>query len=200
MLLFKKTAFVSLILTTFWLIFTGCNTPTAETKAEAIDLEGYEISDIGNGVSLAKKYKNEQVLLEEGYITHGQKNGIWINYHEKNGRILKTQAFSNGKLNGLVCEYDQKGQITKLANYTNDVLNGIKEEYRHGRTTKSTPYLNGVIEGTYKEYFSNGKIQKEIQYLNGKMDGKYRYYKDDGEITMEYIYKEGNKISGGIIE
>lgn len=180
------------------LCMISCNKKSGSQNAP--NLEGFEIIDLGEGVSQAKKYKNENAILEEGYLTDGNKNGAWINYHPENGRIQTIQTYTNGLLNGPAMEMDQRGQVIKKATYVNNILNGEKGEYKHGRAVKITPYINGIKEGTYKEYFTNGKLQKEIQYKNDIIDGKFRQYKNDGTILLEYIYKNGEKVSGGIIE
>ena len=38
-----------------------------------------------------------------------------------------------------------------------------------------------------------------LRFKNDKLDGKLSYY-DEERLVMEYIYKDGEKISGGIIE
>ena len=45
-----------------------------------------------------------------------------------------------------------------------------------------------------------GRLQKEINYKMGVQDGYFRYYNESGQINMEYLYKDGEKISGGIVD
>ncbi len=183
------------------LILVGCggnNNSTPSTPTSSLD--GYTISNLGQGVELARAYKNEHVITEEGHIVNGKKNGTWVIYHEDNGRIQTMQSYANDLLNGPAIEFDQRGQMIKRATYKNNVLEGIKAEYKYGRPVIETPYVNGKINGMYKEFYQNGKIQKEVEYKNGKLDGIFRQYTDDGKMTLDYTYKNGEKVSGSIIE
>jgi antitoxin component YwqK of YwqJK toxin-antitoxin module len=51
-----------------------------------------------------------------------------------------------------------------------------------------------------KKYYQTGKIMEEAEYNTNVLDGFYRHYSETGVIDLEYSYKNGEKISGGIVQ
>jgi antitoxin component YwqK of YwqJK toxin-antitoxin module len=103
-------------------------------------------------------------------------------------------------LNGPYIEFSNRSQIEKEVNYANNKYNGKFAQYKFGRTEKEITYRDNVLDGPSIEYNTKGDKQKEVNYKNGKLDGKWRTFNEEGEVTLEYIYKDGEKVSGGIIE
>jgi antitoxin component YwqK of YwqJK toxin-antitoxin module len=61
-------------------------------------------------------------------------------------------------------------------------------------------YFENELDGMKRKYQNNGKIQEEVEYSRGVQDGIYRFYDDQGNMTLDYLYKNGEKVSGGIVE
>ena len=96
---------------------------------------------------------------------------------------------------------NEKGQITVQAFYKNNKLDGPWSKFNYGRFETSAYYTDGVLNGVYQEFDPlNGRIQKEIHYNMGVQDGLFRYFNEEGKINMEYMYKNGEKVSGGIVD
>jgi antitoxin component YwqK of YwqJK toxin-antitoxin module len=55
------------------------------------------------------------------------------------------------------------------------------------------------MEGVLYEYHRTGNVKKEVHYKNGLQHGLFRYYDPDGNLTLEYEYRDGEKVSGGIV-
>jgi antitoxin component YwqK of YwqJK toxin-antitoxin module len=61
--------------------------------------------------------------------------------------------------------------------------------------------VDGLLDGNYKKYYDGtDKVQQEMNYKNNKLDGDVIYYNEQGIATMKYIYKNGEKVSGGLVE
>ena len=62
-------------------------------------------------------------------------------------------------------------------------------------------YKDDKLEGTARTYDDRTfKLKQEVEYKDGKQDGFFRYYDEEGNVTLEYQYKNGEKVSGGIVE
>lgn len=170
----------------------------------AANLEGYETEIIkGTNVTKALKYDEAGDVVEEGYISNGKRNGVWITYYndERNaGKIKSLASYSDGILSGPYFEFSNRGQIETEVNYENNVYNGRFATYKFGRMTKEMYYKNNELDGRMAEYNNKGEIQKEVNYKDGKQHGLMRYYNEEGEVVMEYEYKNGEKIRGGMVE
>ncbi len=186
------------------LCLVACNStnevsPTAAT-GPAANFSGYELSKVtGSSFQKASKSSEEGTLFEEGYVWQGQKAGTWISYYPDE-KIKSSTQYVNGIKNGVHLEFNDRCQITVHSNYVNDQLHGRHTKYKHGsRREEEAHYTHGVLNGVYKTFDKLGKVQREIHYKDGKLHGPNIFY-NDGQKTMEYEYKDGEKVSGGIIE
>jgi antitoxin component YwqK of YwqJK toxin-antitoxin module len=168
------------------------------TSAGEGDLLGYEIENIpGSTAQLAIK-REEDRKVQEGYVLNGKKHGMWIDY-AVDGRISGIQHYIDGQLHGPSFTMDNRSQITSLASYKNNELDGVKANYKFGRPQEEIPYVQGKIHGVMKKYYSNNKLMEEAEYKNNVQDGFYRHYNEAGVMDLEYEYKNGEKVSGGIV-
>jgi len=190
------------MLTLAVLLFISCNGGGgASVASESADLQGFTSTEMaGSNAVYSEKKDGAGKIVESGYTVNGKKNGTWIKNNQEGGKIQFLTSYVDGQLNGPTLEFDTRGQVIKRSDYKAGVFDGIVATYKFGRVEKSTPYVNGVIEGTYEEFNGQGKIQKMIEFKNGKQDGALKYYDDQGNVTLEYVYKNGEKVSGGIIE
>ncbi len=83
-------------------------------------------------------------LCSKGEYRNGLKTGIWISWLE-NGKLKETSYWKKGKLTDERCIYDESGKIVRTENYKNGLLNGNVIEI-----TKDTPvytnYRNGLLK------------------------------------------------------
>lgn len=185
--------------------FSSCadSNQSSQAPAEfAVDVTGYEQSDLPDGVTRLIKKNENGLVIEEGYLKDGKPNGIWTTFQED--RVLTMTSYVNGVLNGKSFEFDHRRQIIEEATYVNGILNGKKGSYKFGRPKLEEYYLDGERHGSYRKYYESGKdqgkISQTIEYVEGKIDGKVMHYNAEGEVTVEYTYRNGEKISGGIVE
>lgn len=184
----------------------ACNGGDANLSATAVGekvaADGY-ISEEVPGTGVQRVYKKDEAgnIIEDGFLKDSLKHGVWLTY-EKTFLFPKTLAnFENGIANGIYIEFNEKGQINIQAFYKNNKLHGSWAKFNYGRYETSAFYTDGILDGPYKEYMpQTGRLQKEINYKMGVQDGYFRYYNESGQINMEYLYKDGEKISGGIVD
>jgi len=185
------------------LIFSiSCGQSSSSAPATAANLEGFEVTDRGNNISIAVRKGVDGTIREQGALLNGLKNGTWTTYHTDNGRVETITSYINGKKNGIYLEFTNRGQVELRASYTDDVYDGKYAAYKFGtRPVKEVDYKMGKIDGFYREYHtSNGKLQKEIAYKDGVQHGMFRQFNDEEKLIMEYEYADGEKVSGGVVE
>ncbi len=175
---------------------------TSPSDVGAMDLSGYETEELPNGVLRALRKDNNGLVKEEGYIVNGKKSGIWTTYIED--RAESITSYVGGILNGKTFMFDHRRQIIEEKTYVDGKLHGKQGTYKFGRPKLEEYYVRDTRHGPYRKYFESGKdqgkISQSVDYVNGKIDGKVRHFNGDGEVTVEYNYKNGEKISGGIVE
>ena len=200
----KLSVFSALI---FLLGTFACSDSGQAPAVGAGDWSGFELADVtGSDLQQARKLDGQGMPDEEGYLLNGVKQGIWITYHplrtqDRGERAIKTiENYINGRVEGISLEFDQRGQITKKAFLKDDQYHGLFVNYKFGRPQDITPYKNGKLHGKAIKYYPSGKIREEIEYQDGMQHGFYNHYNEQSELDMRYEYRNGEKVSGGMVE
>ena len=187
----------------FGLLFLfSCNTNTpSKGGKKTFSTDSYDLENLkGTNIKKAVKYDKDGNTIEEGFIKDGIKEGQWIEYNPKDGKIKSITSYINGNLNGKYLEFDNRGYLMITAEFKNDDLNGKYIKYKYNKIIEEANYENGKLNGVRTKYFDgNGKKQEEVEYKNDVIDGVVRYFDDKGEVMLEYVYKNGKKISGGMV-
>ena len=172
-------------------------------EAEGIDLTGFQIFDIpGQSAQRVIRYDQNGRLLRQGLIKNGKKEGVWTEYHPGINVPKTIESYLSGVKNGPSFTYDDRGQLISITGYLNNEFHGVKANYKYGKAIEEATYVNGKLDGVYRTYHegrNRGKIQKEIEYKMGQQHGMYRFYNEQGDMTLEYEYRNGEKISGGMV-
>ncbi|MCP3932056.1 MAG: hypothetical protein GY705_23535 [Bacteroidetes bacterium] len=192
----------NLVLLSLSLFFFACNGGGGGSNAVKIDSSGYMTTAIpGTNAKKAVKMDATGNLIEEGILIDDMQTGAWITYHPNSNFPMTIANFVNGQYNGLYMELTERGQISVRSTYKNNKLDGLYGKYKFGKVEEEATYKEGELHGTYKKYTANvGKLQTEQNYKDGKLHGVLKYYNQDGRVTMEYEYKNGEKVSGGIVD
>jgi antitoxin component YwqK of YwqJK toxin-antitoxin module len=104
-------------------------------------------------------------------------------------------------LEGTVLKMGFRNQVDLRSTYKQNQLHGPWVSYKFGKVIEQRFYQDGKLEGTVSTYDDRTyKLKQEVQYKNGLQDGYYKYYDEEGRLSLEYLYKNGEKISGGIVE
>jgi antitoxin component YwqK of YwqJK toxin-antitoxin module len=181
------------------LVIIGCK-PSAP-KAGSGDLIGFEIIEIqGSSVKMAKRKDPSGQAVIEGFVEGEKKTGQWLEY-DNNGDVSTIAHYVNGLLEGTSFKLSHRGQIDQRTNYHLGELDGTWVQYKFGKVMETRNYKNGKLDGSVKIYDDKTfKLRQETEYKNGLQDGIFRYYDDNGNVSMEYQYKNGEKVSGGIVK
>jgi antitoxin component YwqK of YwqJK toxin-antitoxin module len=182
-------------------LITACNQPDVRQvapgslKAE-LNISDYSIEDFGDGLQRARKFDDDDNLLEEGLLLNGERNGSWTIF-QSNGKPHIVNSYVNGRKNGLTMEYDKNGRVLKEANFINDQFDGSYKEFRMYIPFRDSNFKNGKYDGMHKEFDQQGNLQKEMEFKNGVQHGVMNYYNLEGEITVTYQFENGKKVEGG---
>jgi antitoxin component YwqK of YwqJK toxin-antitoxin module len=179
------------------IIFISCQGSSTGPK---YDLKGYNTENIGGGAQLVTYQDDNLYFLANGAVINGVRNGSWVTYHPNTNKIKTLTTYVNGEKNGVEITMNDRGQIESMIGYKNNILHGVKANYQFGRPTDETTYKDGKINGPFAVYNGQAQLQKKGFFKNGKQDGKLTFFDEKGNVTLEYEYKDGEKISGGIVE
>jgi antitoxin component YwqK of YwqJK toxin-antitoxin module len=139
-------------------------------------------------------------VLETGGVRNGKKNGSWTYYSGESEFPVKLITYVDDVYNGIYLEFNGRGQAELMATYRVNKLHGPWGKYRFGRPEITANYVDGELDGVLREYdYKNGKLKKEVSYKAGVLDGLVRDYDEEGNIMVEYMYRNGEKVSGGIV-
>ncbi len=164
-----------------------------------LDLTGYKTESNG-AITRAFKTDSNGELMEDGFVSNGNKNGAWTVYDPQTRRVKSLSSYSNGALNGLHLEFSNRGQVETRIHYLNNEYHGMYATFKNGRAVKEMTYKNGVIHGEVTEFTNRGKIQKITAFKDGKIHGDMIFYDEEENVVMQYKYENGEKVSGGIVE
>ncbi|WP_367390215.1 toxin-antitoxin system YwqK family antitoxin [Lewinella sp. LCG006] len=175
--------------------------PAAATEASSISIGNYEITPIpGTSASMAKLLTPDGKIMEAGPMINGKKNGTWAYYSAEGSFPVKVISFVEDLYTGVYMEFNERGQAELMATYKNNKLDGPWGKYRFGREEMTANYKDGELDGVLREYdYRDGKLKKEASYKAGQLDGLVRDYDPEGNIMVEYMYRNGEKISGGVV-
>lgn len=121
------------------------------------------------------------------------KIGVWKEFYE-NGRVKRELNYSDGKLHGLLKEFDLLGELVLTHRYVNgilvDTVVDIEEEI-------------DIVEKFYNLKDSTGEFIKKSSggFINGVPVGVHRTYDSLGRVNSSILYdSEGNIIGKGIVD
>lgn len=197
---YRHTHFFAACMTILFLL-NGCKSSEPKPEAGAGDLTGFELTAIPNSSTqhAIRKDANGQIAIE-GYVTDNKRSGQWIEFSPE-GDITLIENYVNGLREGWSFKMITRGQIDQKARYHLGSLNGPWIQYKFGKIIEERTYTMGNLDGTVKTYDDRTwKLKQEVQYKDGKQHGYFRYYDEEGNVTLEYEYKNGEKVSGGIVE
>ena len=182
-------------------IFSCNNNRSSKGGNKTFSTDGYDMETVkGTDIKKAVKYDKDGNTVEEGFIKNGKKEGQWIEYTPRDGKIKSISSYIGGNLNGTYIEFDNRGYMTRTAEFLNDDLNGKYKKYKYNKIIEEANYENGKLNGIRIKYYdNNGKKQEEVEYKDDVINGIVRYYDDKGKLQIEYKYKNGKKISGGMV-
>ncbi len=196
----QNKIFIYLLAIGIGLFGASCSGNDGATTQGIGDLDGFEITRISNSkYQKARLEKNGDGFAEEGYVLDGKRAGLWMTF-QQDGRVKTIENYIEGNLDGIKLVLDGRGQIVNKEFVTGGKLHGDKAIYKYGRAQEVIPYVHGQVHGIVSRYYANGRVMERIGFVNGMQNGEYIHYNADEKIDMKYIYKDGEKVSGGMVE
>src|ERR1700722_4450990 len=89
----------------------------------------------------AKTDTNYSLTVYKADILYGIARGYW------NGKLMKETPYVNGKIDGVMKNYDVKGVLVRESHYTGGKKNGIEKGYLGNGVYIEIPYIDGKING-----------------------------------------------------
>ena len=151
-------------------------------------------------------FEDPELCCQEKYIyqhKNNSKHGFFREFYKNGFLKVETDAYVNGKLEGIVKEYHPNGNLRYIFQFKNDRMNGIQqifsenynnllinEEIYEDEIIKTIFEYNITIEdGILKSYLS-----KKADFCNGIIHGEYLEYYPNGYIKEKSLYFSGNKL------
>lgn len=121
-------------------------------------------------------HENGNLESDGEFSKKGEEEGEWKYYH-KNGKIRNIANYKNGKLVGLVKNFNEEGKLYSTTYYEKD-SNLTKWQFFY-EDEKS-------IEKEGKAYDMGYEVEKRWEII-----GEWKYYKKDGELEKIETYENG---------
>lgn len=174
------------------------------TPSSGGSFSGYTF-EVFHGDSIATLKGKTVDYVEQGKVKNGKRQGFWIYHPDKtHHRPSASIYYINGILNGPYYTYTNNGDPEIVTSYLDGELHGDYIKYKHNAPAVIASYKNGKLNGKRTTYYTDldlrNKVQKVEHYQNGVLEGTATWFNPEGNKTMEYTYKNGEQVSGGIIE
>jgi len=160
-----------------------------------------------NGRSYAKSSSGEPIYEEiwendelidgsyfnlKGELISEVKNGSGQKSVFIDGKLNSKITFQNGKIEGLIQEFDAKGNLKSYYHLKDTEKEGeevIFYPFSHQKKL-SINWAEGAITGMVKTYYKNGTIESQKSFLSNKKNGPSTIFYDDGSIMMIETYQQ----------
>ncbi|WP_106794361.1 toxin-antitoxin system YwqK family antitoxin [Aquimarina sp. Aq78] len=135
-----------------------------------------------------KYFTQKGKVISLGQMIGKDRIGLWKYYHNESDKIMMTEQYQFGKLNGEQLTYFENGQLTERASYVDGKQNGKRIMYSDtGVIIKEFTYENDQLHGVTKYYDISGVLIIEGSYKRGRKDGIWNYYKD-GKLSEQKLF------------
>lgn len=135
-------------------------------------------------------YSKDGETSSAGVYLNRKKEGEWV--YKKDGRLLVTENYKSGILDGVVRRYFLSGKLAEEKNWKAGVPDGEwKTYYPEGGIRLEAFYIQGKLEGKMKGYSPDGVVMAEGTYRNARREGVWRYYDAQGQVKRECSYRAG---------
>lgn len=142
--------------------------------------------------SSVKFYNQAQRIIATGRYFEKLKDSIW-NYYSNEGKLIKTETYKNGKLDGESKLYFlHSNDIFEICNYKEGVKHGeYRQFYTEGVLKIKARYCNGERCDTTFIYYETGKPEYIIPYKNDVRHGVEKHFDEKGNLVASIPYENG---------
>lgn len=148
-----------------------------------------EFDDTGTK-ALNKTYASNGRLIASGYFLNQKKEGEWRYYAEGTGKLILTEEYDKGKLNGWSRMFNPDNErIAEETYFVEGEKEGeCRQYFDNGLLMAQYAYHENELNGPAKTYYPNSMIKEEGDYLNGSKNGVWKTYNEDGDIIQTDMY------------
>ncbi len=159
--------------------------------------------DEKTGRSVALMYHENGILSAQGIYKKGLKDSIWEYYMPSGRISTKETYLNDKLNGLTTIYYvpevitDKSVKIVKTEMYKNGILDGeVKEFFDTGITKSSVKYIAGVKEGFKVTNHANGKPMMKEHFVKGVQHGWQFAYDESGKETNKLYFCFGKKLEG----
>lgn len=128
--------------------------------------------------------------ISEGQMLNKKRIGTWKYYHNNSDKVMMTENYENGQLQGEKLTYYDTGRLAEKADYHLGELHGKKIIYSEkGVILEDLTYEHGELHGPAKFYNGKGELLSEGNYKRDQHWGTWRYY-ENGTLKEEKNYSK----------
>ena len=135
-------------------------------------------------------YDQNNNKVSEGKVVNKLFEGKWTYYHHASKKVMATENYTKGKLEGLRTVYYSNGKIAEEINYKNNLKNGFYKKYtENGIVLEESNFKNDVYSGLAIFRDANGTIASKGNFVNGKKSGIWQFFEKGimiKEINMSF--------------
>ena len=192
------------------LVFLGCGNPDLtepdvyqEALTEAIKLDSLERKRMYGMIMLYVDSKEEPFtgwvktetngsISTLGFISKGQKQGIWIAWHS-NGQKLSEIAWENNLMSGSFRTWHENGQVGTIGQTRDGEVDGAwKEYYENGKLEANSINKMGTLV-SIEVFMVDGKNCKNSKITQGR--GTFIDYDTNGSALRSRTFENGIEIN-----
>jgi len=123
--------------------------------------------------------------ISEGKEVNKLKEGEWKFYAEGTEKLLSTEPYVNGKIDGIKKVYFAGGNLAEEATYVNGIKEGPYKQYTEkGILLEESTYKNNILDGPVTYRNAHGDIVSKGQFVANKKFGKWKFF-EKGKLIKE---------------
>ncbi len=127
-------------------------------------------------------------VISEGTMIGKERVGVWKYYHNGSKKVMMTEMYTAGKLDGEQLTYFKNGQLTEKTTYIAGKREGKRILYSDkGTIIKEYSYVNDQLHGPTKFFDTQGVLKIEGNYKKNRKDGVWNYY-EAGKLKEQKLF------------
>jgi len=118
--------------------------------------------------------------------------------YNPDGTVKSLTPIKDGKIEGVLKQFDSEGKPEVEENYHNNLKNGWQIKYNPatGNIIYKAMFCNDTMQGPMIQYYLEGMLWRESNYSKGHLEGIVKTYWPDGKIKMETPFEHGKQLPG----
>ncbi|WP_367754491.1 toxin-antitoxin system YwqK family antitoxin [Flavobacterium sp. WC2430] len=122
-------------------------------------------------------YDQKNNKVSEGNVINKLYEGPWKYYHQASDKIMTTENYKKGKLEGVRSVYYLSGKIAEEAFYVANFKDGNYKKYsENGIVLEESVYKNNEYNGLAIFKDPDGFVVSKGQFINGKKTGVWQFF------------------------